>query len=71
MMLVNSFAWYPARIRVQLSAWLVPWAPPWLLRIGRASLASRTLFRPRRDPEAELGFRKVIPVLHAADTPNG
>ncbi|HRV82395.1 MAG TPA: alpha/beta hydrolase, partial [Planctomycetota bacterium] len=61
MCLVNTFAWYPSRLRVRLGAALVPFAPGWLLRVGRVHLASRWLFRPRKDPVAEASFRKVLP----------
>lgn len=61
LMLVNTFCYYPRRIRIRLGAALVPFTPKRLLRIGRVSLAGKLFFRPRKDPEAEALFRKAIP----------
>ncbi|MFT5733797.1 MAG: pimeloyl-ACP methyl ester carboxylesterase [Planctomycetota bacterium] len=61
LMLVNTFCYYPRRIRVRLGAALVPFTPKRLLRLGRISLAGKLFFRPRRDADAERLFREAIP----------
>ena len=61
LMLVNTFCYYPHRIRVRLGAALVPFTPKRLLRLGRMRLAGKLFFRPRKDPEAEALFRQAIP----------
>lgn len=61
LMLVNTFCYYPRRIRIRLGAALVPFTPKRLLRLGRISLAGKLFFRPRKDPEAERLFREAIP----------
>lgn len=61
LMLVNTFCYYPHRVRIRLGAALVPFTPKRLLRIGRLRLAGKLFFRPRKDPEAEELFRQAIP----------
>ncbi len=61
LMLVNTFCYFPQRVRVKLGALMAPFTPTKMLRIGRASLASKVFFRPRKDAHAETGFRDSIP----------
>ncbi|QDV08135.1 2-hydroxymuconate semialdehyde hydrolase [Planctomycetes bacterium Poly30] len=61
LMLVNTFCFYPRRIRIRLGAALVPFTPKKLLQLGRISLAAKLFFRPRKDAEAEELFRQAIP----------
>jgi len=59
--LVNTFARYPARIRIRLGARLAPHAPVGLLRLGRRFLARRTFFSGRADEAAMAAFRAMEP----------
>ncbi|MEM8710655.1 MAG: alpha/beta hydrolase [Planctomycetota bacterium] len=61
LMLVNTFCYYPRRIRIRLGAALVPFTPKRFLSLGRRTLAGKLFFRPRKDPEAEALFREAIP----------
>ena len=61
LMLVNTFCYYPQRVRIRLGAALVPFTPKRLLSLGRMGLAGKLFFRPRKDPEAEALFKQAIP----------
>ncbi|MEM9381473.1 MAG: alpha/beta hydrolase [Planctomycetota bacterium] len=59
--IVNSFCWYPRRVRLWLSAVTFPFVPKRLMLLGRRLFQSWIFFRPRRDAEAEAAFRAVPP----------
>lgn len=59
--LVNTFARYPARVRIRLGARLAPVAPVGLLRLGRRWLARRVFFSGRTDDAAMAAFRAMQP----------
>ena len=59
--LVNTFAWYPARLRARLSDLVFPFTPTWVLRAGRRFAPAAMFFRPRRDPDAEALFDRAKP----------
>lgn len=59
--LVNTFARYPARVRIRLGARLAPLAPVGLLRLGRRLLARRTFFSGHTDDAAMAAFRAMEP----------
>lgn len=56
LMLVNTFARYPRRVRARLGGAAVPLVPQWAMRAGRDLLGRQVFFRPRRDAEAEAEF---------------
>ncbi len=59
LVLVNSFAHYRARARLQWSRWILPRIPPPVFQWARARFAPRTLFGKLRDADAIARFRKT------------
>lgn len=59
--LVNTFAWYPARLRARLSDLVFPFTPTWVLRAGRRFAPAPIFFWPRHDSDAEARFERVTP----------
>lgn len=54
--LVNTFAWFPARLRLAASRLVAPCVPPGLFAIGRRFGGAHALFGARREPDAVRAF---------------
>lgn len=61
LLLVNTFARFPHRLRIALGARIMPAVPRWALSLGRRTMPGRLFFRPRRDERAEACFRAMKP----------
>lgn len=59
--LVNTFCWFPWRVRAALGDIFFPITPAFVLRFGRRHLPGPLFFRPRRDAQAEAAFSRVVP----------
>jgi len=59
LLVVNSFAHYPARLRLAVARCTSPLVPRALFDLGRRWLAPRSLFGARRDPGTVAAFRSL------------
>ena len=59
LMIVNSFAYYPARARLSWAAMTAPPIPEPLFHFGRRFFAPQALFGQRRDEQAIADFRAL------------
>lgn len=59
LLIVNSFAYYPERLRLALARGVSPVVPPALFDLGRRWFASSQLFGRREDPAAIAAFQAL------------
>ncbi|MEL6431012.1 MAG: alpha/beta fold hydrolase [Planctomycetota bacterium] len=69
LLLVNTFARFPRRVRIRAGAALMPFVPHGLVALGRRVAAPRVLIRPRRDAAAEEALARMEPGIRSGGFP--